>query len=123
MVARCMRCASRGPFPCALGCRRPDWEPPPSPWGFLQEELWREPWKVLVACMLLNQTTGAAVRDVIWRLFEAVPDPERAVQVDAAVIEGIIRPLGLFRKRSADIQRMSREFMHAPWTDVGQLHG
>jgi len=73
--------------------------------------------------MLLNQTTGAAVRDVIWRLFEAVPDPERAVQVDAAVIEGIIRPLGLFRKRSADIQRMSREFMHAPWTDVGQLHG
>ena len=37
------------------------WQPPVSPYGLIQESLWREPWKLLVACMLLNKTSGFAV--------------------------------------------------------------
>lgn len=37
------------------------WQPPVSPYGLIQESLWREPWKLLVACMLLNKTSGSAV--------------------------------------------------------------
>ena len=37
------------------------WQPPVSPYGLIQESLWREPWKLLVACMLLNKTSGCAV--------------------------------------------------------------
>jgi hypothetical protein len=37
------------------------WIPPVSPYGLIQEQLYRDPWKVLVACMLLNKTGGRQV--------------------------------------------------------------
>ena len=38
------------------------WEPPASPFFLIEEVLYNDPWKLLVACMLLNKTTGKAVR-------------------------------------------------------------
>ncbi|KAL6550484.1 hypothetical protein OROMI_020972 [Orobanche minor] len=35
-----------------------NWTPPRSPFNLLQEDYAFEPWRVLVICMLLNQTTG-----------------------------------------------------------------
>lgn len=37
------------------------WEPPVSPYFLIEEVLYNDPWKLLVACMLLNKTTGRAV--------------------------------------------------------------
>ena len=37
----------------------PDFVPPCSPFGLVQEELWKDPWKLLVATIFLNRTTGA----------------------------------------------------------------
>lgn len=37
------------------------WEPPPSPFGLIEEVLYHDPWKLLMACMLLNKTSGRAV--------------------------------------------------------------
>jgi hypothetical protein len=37
------------------------WAPPPSPLGLIEEELYRDPWKLLLACMLLNKTSGKQV--------------------------------------------------------------
>lgn len=39
------------------------WEPPVSPYFLIEEALYNDPWKLLVACMLLNKTTGRAVGD------------------------------------------------------------
>lgn len=36
----------------------PDWEPPQSPYGFIQEYLFRDPWQLLVATIFLNRTSG-----------------------------------------------------------------
>lgn len=36
--------------------------PPVSPFGLIQEHLYQDPWKVLVACILLNQTGGRQVQ-------------------------------------------------------------
>ena len=36
----------------------PDFVPPSSPYGLVQEQLHREPWKLLVATIFLNRTTG-----------------------------------------------------------------
>jgi methyl-CpG-binding domain protein 4 len=41
------------------------WEPPASPFGLIEEQLFTNPWKLLVACLLLNKTTAQAVRKVI----------------------------------------------------------
>lgn len=36
----------------------PEHVPPRSPYGLVQEDLWQSPWKLLVATMFLNRTTG-----------------------------------------------------------------
>jgi len=38
-----------------------EWVPPVSPYGLIQEKLYKDPWKLLVACMLLNKTSGQQV--------------------------------------------------------------
>lgn len=45
------------------------WVPPVSPYGLIQEQLYQDPWKVLVACMLLNKTGGRQVNcyaAILW---------------------------------------------------------
>lgn len=37
------------------------WQPPASPYGLIEEYLYDDPWKLLVACMLLNVTAGKQV--------------------------------------------------------------
>lgn len=99
------------------------WEAPASPYGLLEEELYRQPWKLLVACILLNKTHSEAVRRVIWRLFELCPGPEVAARTHVARIEEILHPLGLSNVRAHAIQRLSDQFVHAAWRDPRELHG
>lgn len=37
------------------------WEPPQSPFGLIEEQLFNDPWKLLVACILLNKTSVVQV--------------------------------------------------------------
>ena len=36
----------------------PDHAPPVSPYGLVQEQLWEDPWKLLIATIFLHRTTG-----------------------------------------------------------------
>lgn len=98
------------------------WVPPPSPFGLLQETLYADPWKVLVACLLLNKTSALCVRRIIWDLFELAGTPEAALAVPEAAIERIVRPLGLAR-RAGLLRRLSAAYLEAKWTTVSQLPG
>ncbi|KAI5068092.1 hypothetical protein GOP47_0016437 [Adiantum capillus-veneris] len=99
------------------------WVPPISVHALIQEELYKEPWKVLVACMLLNKTSGKQMRKIIWDLFDLCPTPEAAVEVETSKIEDVIRGLGLQNKRARMIQKFSKDYLGKDWTNVGQLHG
>lgn len=98
------------------------WEPPASPYGLIQETLFSDPWKVLVACILLNKTSCAVVRTLIWELFELCPTPEAAVSTDEEAIRRIIRPLGL-AKRAGYIRRLSAQYLAGEWRVVTELAG
>ena len=37
------------------------WDPPPSPFGLIEEMFYNEPWALLLACMLLNKTNAKQV--------------------------------------------------------------
>ena len=55
----------------AVGLRRraarlTPWRPPHSPYGLLEELVWDRPWALLLACILLNQTTRAQVHALAW---------------------------------------------------------
>lgn len=102
------------------------WHPPASPYGLIEECLYQDPWKLLVACMLLNVTSGLQVRKVIWRLFDIWPTAEAAAGATddtLVIVEKLIQPLGLFRKRTIAIKRFSQEYLEAEWLDPIELHG
>jgi methyl-CpG-binding domain protein 4 len=109
--------APRGNYRIAL------WEPPVSPFGLIEEQVYHDPWRLLVACMLLNKTSGVQVRKVLWELFTYAPTAEAAVKADVAKVEAMIRPLGLFRKRAVMFKRFSQEYLEKEWTDPQELHG
>lgn len=99
------------------------WEPPVSPYGLLEEELYDDPWKLLVACMLLNKTAGTQVRKVIWELFQLCPTPAAAVAADVQQVQALIQPLGLFRKRALAIQQLSQDYLYKQWRHPTELFG
>ena len=117
--------------------------PPRSPFGLLEEILWEDEWKMLVACMMLNCTTRVQVDRVLWRLFATTPTPEAAVALGrrfvddsrrgsaattarpaeldaegfsvagAARLEALLAPLGLHRKRARAFVRLSEDYLRA----------
>ncbi|KAL2633825.1 hypothetical protein R1flu_005304 [Riccia fluitans] len=103
--------------------RDENWEPPPSPFGLIQESLYKDPWKVLLSCMLLNKTAGRQMHKVIWDLFTLCPSAESAINTDTAKIAEKVYSLGLQNKRAKMIQRFSLEYLRGDWTNVTQLHG
>ncbi|XP_004231530.2 methyl-CpG-binding domain protein 4-like protein isoform X1 [Solanum lycopersicum] len=99
------------------------WVPPRSHFNLLQENHAHDPWRVLVICMLLNCTTGVQVRRVVDEFFTLCPNAVAATEVAVEDIEKLLRPLGLYTKRSLSIPRLSQEYLGKNWTHVTQLHG
>lgn len=93
-----------------------------SPYGLIQEELRSEPWKLLVACVMLNLTNIVQVRPVIDRFFGLFPDPGEAAKADEVMLADLLRPLGLHNRRAKTIIKLSRAFQDG-WTDVRRLPG
>ncbi|KAK9951729.1 hypothetical protein M0R45_007165 [Rubus argutus] len=105
--------------------RTPDntWIPPHSEVGLLQEGHFHDPWRVLVICMLLNQTTGLQAGRVLSGLFTLCPNAKAATETAAEDIENVIKSLGLQNKRATMIRRLSEEYLGESWTHVTELHG
>lgn len=54
------------------------------------------------------------VRKVLWRLFDIWPNAAVAAEAlpdTLGVVENLIQPLGLFRKRTMAIKRFSQEYL------------
>lgn len=102
-----------------------------SPYNLLQEELWKEKtidweWKILVTCMMLNQTSAKQVRGVMRSFFERYPTHMDASCSIFREMEDLLRPLGLQNRRTKSIRKMSAEYLSlftSHWHDVSELHG
>ncbi len=95
-----------------------------SPLGLIQEDLRGNPWRLLVACMMLNQTSMRQVRPVLWSFFSVWPGPEEASRADQASMAEMLRSLGLQNRRSRLLIRMSEAFLAwDPSSDVSTLPG
>lgn len=72
---------------------------------------WREtddPWRVLVAEVLLQRSRGKTVARVYEELFRRWPDAAALSRAREASLASVIRPLGLVR-RAATLRAMARE--------------
>ncbi|XP_029200715.2 methyl-CpG-binding domain protein 4-like [Acropora millepora] len=100
-----------------------NWIPPKSPFNLIQESLFHDPWKLLVATIFLNRTSGAKAIPVLWEFFKKFPTPEVTRGADWKEIAELIQTLGLHEKRAKIIIRFSEEFLAKDWNSPKELHG
>ncbi|GAB1601836.1 methyl-CpG-binding domain protein 4-like [Argonauta hians] len=99
------------------------WTPPKSPFCLVQESLFHDPWKLLVATIFLNKTTGKAAIPLLWKFFDLYPDADSARDADWHHIAHLITPLGLNEKRAKIIIRFSEEYLLKNWKYPDELYG
>lgn len=99
------------------------WTPPRSPFNLVQETLFHDPWKLLVATIFLNKTSGKMAIPVLWQFFEHYPSAEVTRQADWKPISELLKPLGLYELRAKTIIRFSDEYLTKQWNYPIELHG
>jgi methyl-CpG-binding domain protein 4 len=67
-----------------------------------------EPWKIMITCILLNQTTNVQVRPVIRQLFARFPTPNSFDESDRSEIAEILRPCGFQNVKAKRIIKFTR---------------
>jgi len=97
------------------------WKPPA--FGLIQELYWPDGWKILVCCLCLNLTSRKQMEPVVAALFARWPTAELLAAADDEELAELIRPLGMWKKRTATLKKMSAQFAAGGWTDVRELHG
>ncbi|XP_072928708.1 methyl-CpG-binding domain protein 4 isoform X1 [Hemitrygon akajei] len=99
------------------------WTPPRSPFKLIQETLFHDPWKLLVATIFLNRTSGKKAVPALWEFLEKYPSAEVAQAADWMEMAALLKPLGLNELRAKAIIRFSDEFLTKQWRYPIELHG
>lgn len=97
--------------------------PPLSPYGLIQESLWPNEWRILVACMLLNCTTRKQAERVIPEFFRRWPTPQIFENATVDEVNELIRCLGFGHRRTANLKKMTAGYIAGNWTHARELHG
>lgn len=90
---------------------------PVSPLNLFQERYRTEPWRLLCCVICLNLCTGTALESVHGELFRRWPTPLHMALADQEELEGVLRYLGMQRRRARALIRMSTAY--ACWWDGG----
>ncbi|CAI2170477.1 6273_t:CDS:2 [Funneliformis geosporum] len=93
---------------------KPKFIPMSSPFNLVQETLYYDPWKLLIATMFLNRTRGSQALPLMWKFFEEYPSPQKAVLANVDKLSDLLRPLGLQNTRAERIIRFSYTYLLNP---------
>jgi methyl-CpG-binding domain protein 4 len=77
----------------------------------LQEIYQSDDWKMLVCCMLLNQTNRKQVDTVRDMLFTTYPTAKDMAKARKEILVEILRPLGLYNRRANSLIKMSEGYV------------
>jgi methyl-CpG-binding domain protein 4 len=97
--------------------------PPVSPYGLIQETLWPDRWKILVACIMLNLTTRKAMEKILPSLFKKYPDAVAMASACPEELSQIIAPLGFRNRRTKNLIQMSKQYLGSNWKHARELPG
>ncbi|KAK8175491.1 DNA glycosylase, partial [Phyllosticta citrichinensis] len=87
--------------------------------GLIQEEVYKEPWRLFVAAMLLNVTNGEKAIPKFWELMEKYPTINDLPHANLDELTLLIKPLGLQARRAETMINLARFLITNPPT-VGQ---
>ncbi|XP_057562638.1 methyl-CpG-binding domain protein 4 isoform X2 [Hippopotamus amphibius kiboko] len=99
------------------------WTPPRSPFNLVQETLFHDPWKLLIATIFLNRTSGKMAIPVLWKFLEKYPSAEVTRTADWRDVSEFLKPLGLYDLRAKTIIKFSDEYVTKQWRYPIELHG
>lgn len=99
------------------------WTPPRSPFNLAQETLFHDPWKLLIATIFLNRTSGKMAIPVLWEFLEKYPSAEVARTADWRDVSELLKPIGLYELRAKTIIKFSDEYLTKQWRYPIELHG
>lgn len=91
-------------------------------YDIIQEKYSKDPWKVLVCCILLNQTNNQQVRPLIEQFFVRWPDCFSLIQEEKQNIASCIKSTGFQNVKSERLIKFSTEWSkgnHDPFTLPG----
>nr|XP_056708693.1 methyl-CpG-binding domain protein 4 [Euleptes europaea] len=99
------------------------WTPPRSPFNLIQETLFHDPWKLLIATIFLNKTSGKMAIPVLWDFLKKYPSPRVARVANCKEMSELLKPLGLYELRAKTIIKFSDEYLTKQWKYPIELHG
>ncbi len=77
----------------------------------IQEDYLNDPWKMLVCCILLNQTNNKQVRPILSSIFELIPNPISASEIDPKVLAEVIKTTGFQNIKASRIKKLSQKWL------------
>lgn len=78
-----------------------------SPYRYFQERYRSDPWRILCCVIMLNLTTGRQLEGIDIELFSRWPTCRHLAAADVTDVAEVVRPLGLYNRRSRQLVRMS----------------
>jgi endonuclease-3 len=71
------------------------------------ENRYRDPYRVLISCLLSLRTKDKVTEDASLRLFSLAGDPRSMLKLTNKQIEKVIFPVGFYRRKAETIRRVS----------------
>ena len=88
----------------------------------IQEDYLKEPWKMMVCCILLNQTNNKQVRPILSSVFELIPTPISTIGCDPERLAAVIKTTGFQNVKASRIIKLSQKWVDG-FEHVSQLPG
>jgi hypothetical protein len=98
-------------------------EIPLSHFNLLQEIYIEDPWKVLVCCIFLNQTTRKQVDKIRDEFFKRWPNSFALASANPEEVRDLIRLLGFYNRRTSTLINFSQEWTAKDWKSPIELKG
>lgn len=101
------------------------WTPPASPYHLIQEELYSEPWKLLISTIFLSKSKvkNEVTEKVMFKFFDQWKTADSAAEAEWTDIAEFIRALPAYEKKAQTIVRFSQEFVGKDWSYPRELFG
>ena len=88
----------------------------------IQEDYLDNPWKMMVCCILLNQTNNKQVRPILSSVFELIPNPLSAIGCDPEMLAAVIKTTGFQNVKASRIIKLSQKWVDG-FNDAIELPG
>ena len=89
----------------------------------VQEQIDNDPWKMFVGCIMLNQTGRKQVKIILPEFLARWTDADSLLGADPGEISEVVKPLGMYNRRSHTLIRMSQDWKYWNGIDATKLYG